>query len=112
MALKKSIESRMGVGFEYWRVLPQIGVDFAEGTAHATLRVWVNQAARQANKEQGHLHDFLTPESESLIQGALSLSGEDFTTALATGDLRAAFYTRLKALDFFAGAEDVLEDPA
>jgi hypothetical protein len=112
MALNKSVENNMGVSFEYWRVMPQIGVDFAEGTAHASLRVWATQAARSADKVPANIHEFLTPESEPLIHEALSLSGEDFTTALATGDLRAAFYTRLKALDFFADAEDVLEDPA
>jgi len=112
MALKKSVASRFGVGFEYWRVMPQIGVDFAEGTAQATLRVWLDAAARHANKEPVNIHEFLTPESEPLIREALSLSGADLTAALATGDLRAAFYAKLKALAFFVGAEDVLEDPA
>lgn len=110
MALKKAVENSMGVSFEYWRVMPQIGIDFAEGTAHASLRVWITHEARIANKQPGHVHDVMTPESEPPVREALTLAGEDFTLALATGDLRAAFYTQLKALDFFAGAEDVLEE--
>ena len=107
MALKKIVENSMGVSFEYWRVMPAVDVDFAESTARAHIMLWLNQAARQADKLPGHAHDFMDPAAAASVDAALTLSGEDFTAALATGDLRAAFYGRLKALDFFIGAEDV-----
>ena len=107
MALKKSVESSMGVSFEYWRVMPDIIVQFADGTARAHIMLWANQAARQADKMPGHTHDFMDLATAAAVQEALVLSGQDFTAALETGDLRAAFYVRLKALSFFTGAEDV-----
>lgn len=33
MALNKSVENNMRVACEYWRVLPVMTVDFAEGNA-------------------------------------------------------------------------------
>ena len=106
MALKKSIENNQGIPFEYWRVMPYVRVDFAEKFARASIRVWLNQAARQADKQPAVLHDFVDPRE---FEDALSLSGDAFTAALATGDLRAAFYEQLKVLDFFTDAEDILE---
>jgi hypothetical protein len=111
MALKKSFENSHGITFEYWRVMPDIHVDFATKEAHASLLVWVTQAARIADKQPLHFHEVMTQEQRGSVKTALILSGEDFTTALATGDLRTAIYTRIKALDVFAGAEDILEDP-
>ena len=107
MALKKSIENNQGISFEYWRVMPHISVNFEEGTAHAHLRVWANQTARQNGKQPLDLADFTDTQP---LDAALNLSDEDFTAALATGDLRAAIYGQLKELDFFDGAEDVLEE--
>lgn len=107
MALSKSVENNQGVAFSYWRVMPYISVDFAEGTARAHLRVWANQTARQNGKQPLDVADFTDTQP---LDPALNLSGEDFTAALATGDLRAAIYGQLKALDFFAGAEDILEE--
>lgn len=110
MALKKAVENDSGISFEYWRVLPSIVVDFAEGRAQAHLQVWVTEAARRANKRPAHIHEAVDPAVLQPVEEALVLSGDDFASALTTGDLRAAFYGKLKTLDFFEGAEDVLEE--
>jgi hypothetical protein len=107
MALKKSVENDMGSTVEYWRVMPQITVDFSSGTAVAQLAVWVTEAARRADKRCGNLHECLQAGSDDSVRAALTLSGQDFTSALMTGDLRAAFYAQLKALPLLSDAVDV-----
>jgi len=109
MALKKSVDSPFGVAFEYWKVMPDMGVDFAERSARARLLVWADATARGADKQPQHPNEVVA--SQALfrpVEEALILSGDDFTAALATGDLRAAIYDKIKVLDFFDGSEDLL----
>lgn len=108
MALKKSVDSNMGVAFEYWRVMPDVSVDFAEGSARARILVWVDATARGAEKQPQHPNEVVDNRASFRpVEEALTLSGEDFTTAIATGDVRAAIYNKIKVLDFFDGSEDV-----
>jgi len=107
MALWKIVENSMGVTGNYWRVMPQIIVDFEGGTAKGMLMVWANDKTRRNGKNPLHLHDFMTPQMARAVEDALQLSGEEFKEALVTGDLRAALYTKLRALPFFSGAHQV-----
>lgn len=109
MALKKAVESNTGHTFEYWRIMPQVEVDFAEGIARGHLMVWANDKARKKALHPGHYHDLMTLEETRVVEEALVLSGQELRTALVTGDgdVRAALYVKLKALKFFLGAQDI-----
>jgi hypothetical protein len=107
MALQKSFEDRNGNNYQYWRITPNISVDFAAKTARASLVGYVSAATRTAGKKAMPYQELLPRESHQAAHNALTLSGADFTAALTTGDLRAALYTKLKALTVFDGAVDV-----
>lgn len=104
MALKLAKTTDEGFTVEYWRVNPFMSVDMVGRAAYATLMAFKDAASRQGGKRPVHvgpeLAGFETVQS-------VELTGQDFETALATGDLRAAMYGKLKALAFFTGSEDV-----
>lgn len=106
MAFEKSFEDAAGNTFSYWRVWPEVSIDFAARAARASLVVYVSGTTRAAEYRFNHFPDMVPRDDLQSVQDALLLEGADFETALGTGDLRAAFYTRLKALTAFEGAED------
>lgn len=106
MALRKKTENEFGSAFEYWRVTPQISVDFASRIAHAQVFAYVTADARKAEKRPIGLHEIAPRDAIPAAEQALTLSGKELDAALATGDLRAAFYDSLKKTPFFADAED------
>jgi len=106
MALKLTKMTAEGFSVEYWRIEPTILSRFSGDTktVSANVIVHVNAAARQADKPPVRL----TPRSVEGCETAtrVVLEGSEATSALATGDPRAAMYAKLKALEFFSGAVD------
>lgn len=106
MALKKSFENSHGNTFEYWRVMPHVQVDFAARTAQGQLLAYASTAARKADKRPISPNELFAPGDHRALFEAVTLSGKEFEAALATGDLRAAIYGKIKLLEVFSDAKD------
>lgn len=111
MALKKAFEDDAGVSVNYWRVHPHVILDFEKGTARGSLVPWVNENVRRKGKRPFNLHEVVDPKDARAVEEAmfLKLGKSDLFKEMKNGDLRNVFYKRLKALEIFADAEDVLE---
>jgi hypothetical protein len=107
MALKKAFPDMYGNNFEYWKISPEIYIDFAKRMAMCQVMVFASEAARKDGKRYMMPMEVLPPPDAAKVEDALRMSGKEFEDALATGDVRGAFYNRLKSLDLFSGAEDV-----
>jgi len=101
MALKKAITTREGFQVEYWRVNPQMSIDFENRHAVASILVYKDEAARRAGMSP--VHTMLLNHS---FESNVSLSGAELDAALLTGDVRAAMYAQIKTQDFFLTSED------
>lgn len=101
MALKKSIITPAGFAAEYWRVDPNVTVNFAEGVAVGKVLLYVNAEAR---KDKTSVQ--LPPQYRGTINASMTLTGADFEAAIATKDLRGALYAKLKKTALFSDATD------
>lgn len=105
MALRLAKTTEEGFSVEYWRVSPSIHVDMVEGTATATIIAYKDAAARQAGKRPVEVRGPITEDYEQVR--SVTISGADFTAAMAGGDFRDQMYAALKTKSFFTGSEDV-----
>lgn len=101
MALKKSITTPAGFTAEYWRIDPNISVNFATGTAVGKIMLYVNADAR---KDKTSVQPPV--QYRGTLAAGLVLTGADFTAALETKDVRAAMYAKLKLTALFSDATD------
>ena len=98
MALQKTVESVYGVSVEYFRVLPQVSIDYSSPAVRGQVWAYASQVARTAGS-QAFCGNGLSRDIE--------LAGEAAAAAIAAGDVRPALYSKLKEDSFFAGAVDV-----
>jgi hypothetical protein len=103
MALEKAKELKNGVSATYWRVSPAISVDMVARTAHGKLLLYLNEDSRRAGKDPLH-----PMEPDLGVETNVTLEGEDFETAIKTGELRDGMYAKVKTEDFFKDAKDLL----
>ena len=105
MALKLTKTTAEGFSIEYWRIDPRMSVDLTTGSKNvrATVQAFVSASTRQANKSPVRLSRDVDGVQ---VVTSVTLNDAETTSALATGDPRAAMYAKLKALEFFAGATD------
>lgn len=96
MALQKTHESAHGASGDYWKVT-KVEVDWDVRYLRCLLKLFVNQAAANANKTHLELKDYF------FADGDFDVTSSD--------DLSAACYNKIKASDaFFVDAVDVFEE--
>jgi hypothetical protein len=106
MGLKLAKTTAEGFTVEYWCINPMVSVDLAARRVHARLMAYKDKAARDASMQPVQFEDH---SDEFTEVRSIKLEGQDFETAMASGDFRDAMYAQVKAQDFFVGSEDVLE---
>lgn len=104
MALKKAITTEEGFTVEYWVVSDGATINFRTGEARVNVVAYKDAQAKADGKRPV---DVRMDTEEIREARRLTLSGAKLTAALATGDLRPAFYAEAKTKAFFEDAEDV-----
>lgn len=101
MALKKVITTPAGFTAEYWRVDPNVIVNFADGVAVGKVLLYVSADARKDKTPVP-----MPPQYRGAINASMTITGADFEAAIATKDLRGALYAKLKKTALFSDATD------
>jgi hypothetical protein len=92
-----------GNTISYWRISPEVHFNVVEQVAYAHVMGYKDQDARDADKDA-------SPFAGSVgLPSTIRLTQAAAIAAMMVGDHRPAMYVVAKAMDEFAGAEDVFE---